>query len=160
MMERPVPSAPLEIRLLSPDDVSLMQSMSTVFGEAFDEVETYCGARPGAAYLAQLLSSEHFIALAALERGEVVGGIAAYELQKFEQERREIFVYDLAVASAHRRRGIATALIREMKAIAARRGAHVVFVQAEAGDGPAIALYSGFSRGEEALHFEIEVGDG
>nr|WP_017324751.1 GNAT family N-acetyltransferase [Synechococcus sp. PCC 7336] len=57
------------------------------------------------------------IALAALKHGEVVGGLAAYELQKFEQERSEIYIYDLAVSAAHRREGIATALIQELKSI-------------------------------------------
>jgi aminoglycoside 3-N-acetyltransferase I len=41
----------------------------------------------------------------ALQDGEVVGGIAAYELIKFEQERSEIYIYDLAVAATHRRKG-------------------------------------------------------
>ena len=40
-----------------------------------------------AAYLRRLPGSKYFIALAALKEGEVVGGIAAYALQKLEQER-------------------------------------------------------------------------
>ena len=88
-----------------------MESLSATFGEAFDEVETYGGKPPSAAYLRQLLGSDYFIALAALKNGEVVGGLAAYELKKFEQERSEIYIYDLAVAAAHRREGLATALI-------------------------------------------------
>jgi GNAT superfamily N-acetyltransferase len=60
-----------------------------------------------------------FIALAAVEGDAVVGGIVAYELEKFEQERSEIYVYDLAVAGPHRRQGIATALIEQLKTIAA-----------------------------------------
>ena len=49
-----------------------------------------------------MLGSDSFIALAASKGGEVVGGIAAYELKKFEQPRSEIYIYDLAVAAAHR----------------------------------------------------------
>jgi aminoglycoside 3-N-acetyltransferase I len=41
-----------------------------------------------------------------LKSGVVVGGIAAYELKKFEQERSEIYIYDLAVASEHRREAL------------------------------------------------------
>ena len=62
---------------------------------------------------------------------EVVGGLAAYELRKFERERREIFIYDLAVAQEHRRRGVATGAINELKRIARQRGAYVIFVQAD-----------------------------
>ena len=152
-----MPAGPCEVRLLAPDDVALMESLLTVFGEAFDEVETYCGARPSAAYLQRLLGSNYFLALAALKDGEVVGGIAAYELHKFEQERSEIYIYDLAVAEAHRRHGIATALIEHLRALAAIRGAYVIFVQADLGDDPAIALYSRLGVREDVLHFDIPV---
>lgn len=150
-------SAQLEIRELAPHEVALMNDMLTMFGKAFAEPESYGAAPPGAAYLERLLDSDYFIALAALKNGEIVGGIAAYELHKFEQERSEIYIYDLAVAASHRREGIATALILEMKKIAAARGAYVVFVQADAGDEPAIALYDKLGKREEVLHFDIEI---
>lgn len=152
----PACSSP-NIRLLGPDDVPLFEAMMTMFGEAFDEIETYTSDRPGPAYVERLLGSDSFIALAALESGEVVGGIGAYELRKFEQERSEIYLYDLAVAEAHRRKGVATALIQELKKEAAVRGAYVVFVQADHGDTPAIELYSKLGVREDVLHFDIEV---
>lgn len=150
-------SGNFSIRQLGPDDAATMESMLTMFGEAFDEVETYCARRPGAEYLRQLLGKGHFIALAALKNGEVVGGIAAYELHKFEQERSEVYIYDLAVAAMHRREGIATALIQELRRVSARRGAYVIFVQADLGDEPAIALYAKLGIREDVLHFDIAV---
>lgn len=89
-----------------------------------------------------------------------IGGIAAYELKKFEQERSEIYIYDLAVVAAHRREGVATALIKELKKIAAARGAYVIFVQADTAveDEPAIALYTKLGLREDVLHFDIPVG--
>ncbi len=153
-------SVPFSIRQLAPDDVALMEAMLTTFGEAFDEVETYGAARPSKAYLERLLGSDYFIALAALKNGSVVGGIAAYELRKFEQERSEIYIYDLAIAAAHRREGIATALIQELKKIAAARAAYVIFVQADIGDVPAIALYTKLGAREDVLHFDIAVAGG
>lgn len=89
-----------------------MEAMLEIFGEAFGEVETYSGNRPSAAYLKRLLGSDYFIALVALQDSEVVGGIAAYELIKFEQERSEIYIYDLAVAATHRRKGIVRKILR------------------------------------------------
>ncbi|MEO8175321.1 MAG: AAC(3)-I family aminoglycoside N-acetyltransferase [Sphingomicrobium sp.] len=148
---------------LERDDGALMNAMLTVFGAAFDEVETYGAARPGADYLTDLLASGAFIALAAIAGGSadrpdaVVGGLAAYELRKFERERSEIYIYDLAVVADWRRRGIATALIEELKAVAAARGAYVIFVQADRGDDPAIALYSRLGVREDVLHFDIPV---
>ena len=134
-----------------------MEDLLTVFGEAFGDVSTYNGARPSRAYLERLLGRDDFIALVALRGNEVVGGIAAYELHKFEQERSEIYIYDLAVATAHRREGIATALITELREIAASRGAYVIFVQADRDDAPAITLYTKLGVREDVLHFDIAV---
>jgi aminoglycoside 3-N-acetyltransferase I len=88
---------------------------------------------------------------------EVVGGLAAYELDNFEQDRREIYIYDLAVAPSHRRRGIATGMIGELKRIASKRNVYVIFVQADLCDSPAIALYESLGTKETAHHFDIEV---
>lgn len=134
-----------------------MRALLRMFGDAFDEVETYCNAQPTTDYLQCLLSKEYFIVLAALKQGEVVGGLVAYELKKFEQARSEIYIYDLAVAATHRRQGIATALTQALKTIAAERGAYVIFVQADRGDEPAIALYTKLGAREEVLHFNIAV---
>lgn len=146
-----------EIRCLAPTDTALMEALLDVFGEAFDDPQSYGAARPDAAYLARLLGRDSFIAIVALKDGAVVGGLAAYELHKFEQARSEIYIYDLAVTEAHRRRGIATALIAELQRIAARRGAWVIFVQADHGDDPAIALYTKLGVREDVLHFDIAV---
>jgi len=150
----------ISIRQLTPGDIALMEALSATFGEAFNDVHTHSGNRPGTAYLQQLLGSDCFIALAALKDGEVVGGIAAYELKKFEQQRSEIYIYDLAVAAAHRREGIATALIGELRKIAAARAAYVIFIQADIGDEPAIALYSKLGVRKDVLHFDIAVSGG
>ena len=96
-------STSFSIHQLTRHDQALMKALLAAFGDAFDEVETYVGSQPSAGYLEQLLGTDYFIALAALKNGEVVGGLAAYELEKFEQERSEIYIYDLAVAAPHRR---------------------------------------------------------
>lgn len=147
----------ISVRQLSANDLALMEDVLTTFGEAFNEVDTYSSSRPSNDYLKRLLNSDSFIALAALKNGCVVGGITAYELPKFEQERSEIYIYDLAVAAAHRRQGIATALIQELKKIAVARSAYVIFVQADIGDDPAIALYTKLGMREDVLHFDIPV---
>jgi aminoglycoside 3-N-acetyltransferase I len=153
MAERPG----FSIKLLHSDDVALLENLLTVFGEAFADPDTYGARRPSASYLARLLGNDSFFALVALVGGKVVGGLAAYELRKFEQERAEIYIYDLAVAEPHRRKGIATALIRELQRIGARRGAYVIFVPADLGDDPAIELYSKLGTREDVLHFDIPV---
>jgi aminoglycoside 3-N-acetyltransferase I len=143
------------VQQLGAADLPAMRRLLAMFGDAFDDVATYTAAQPGAAYLEGLLASDGFIALAAQRADQVVGGLAAYVLRKFEQQRSEIYIYDLAVDSAHRRQGIATALIAALKTIAAQRGAYVIFVQADLGDDAAIALYSKLGVREDVLHFDI-----
>ena len=147
----------INIRTLTRRDVADMRALLAMFGDAFGEVESYGSAQPDDDYLERLLGREHFIALAAVRDGAVVGGLAAYELEKFEQERSEIYIYDLAVAEDHRREGIATALIEALRAIARARGAYVIFVQADHVDPPAIALYTKLGTREDVLHFDIQV---
>ena len=151
------PSEAYDIQRLGAGHLELMEDLLTLFGEVFEMPETYGAARPRKAYMERLLGSEDFIALVALKEGRVVGGIAAYVLRKFEQERSEIYIYDLAVDGAHRRRGIATALIEALKPIGRDCGAYVIFVQADQGDEPPIALYSKLGTREEVLHFDIAV---
>ena len=95
------------------------------------------------------------IVLVALIKDRVVGGLVAYELEKFEQPRSEIYIYDLAVDESWRRQGVATALIDELRRIARERGAWVIFVQGDYGDDPALALYGKLGTREEVLHFDI-----
>ncbi|MCH8544116.1 MAG: AAC(3)-I family aminoglycoside N-acetyltransferase [Alcanivorax sp.] len=148
-----------EVRRVGRDELALMDDLLGLFGEVFGQPDVYGGQRPGAAYMRRLLGSGTFVALVAVQDGVVVGGLAAYELIKFEQERSEMYIYDLAVAEGCRRRGVATALIKMLKRIAAARGAWVMYVQADTGpeDEAAIALYSRLGVREEVLHFDIPV---
>lgn len=129
--------------------------MLAMFGEAFDDRATYTQAQPDDAYLKQLLSSGSFIAVAASSEAKVVGGLAAYVLPKFERARTEVYIYDLAVDAAHRRRGIATAMIEELKRVSRAIGAYVIYVQADHGDDAAISLYTKLGVREDVLHFDI-----
>jgi aminoglycoside 3-N-acetyltransferase I len=142
---------------LAPDDLNAMKGLLAMFGEAFGDVATYQEAVPDDAYLRRLLGKPDFIALVALDGDQVIGGIAAYQLEKFERARSEIYIYDLAVRETHRRQGVATALIRALQRIAAARGAYVIFVQADPGDDPAIRLYQSLGTREDVHHFDIPV---
>ena len=147
----------MQIRHLSPADDALFDAMLDLFGEAFEDRETFGDARPGPAYRRELLSDPNIVLLVAENDGAVVGALAAYMLRKFERERSEAYIYDLAVAQAQRRKGVATALIEALKPLAAARGAYVIFVQADYGDDPAVALYTKLGLREDVMHFDIRV---
>ena len=143
---------------LFPTDVPFLKALLKVFGEAFNDVSTYQDAVPSDTYLRSLLGEKNFIVVVAQdETGNVVAGLAAYELRKFEQARSEIYIYDLAVDERHRRKGIATALIKTLQGIAKARRAYVIFVQADQDDHPAIKLYESRGIRENVHHFDVPV---
>jgi aminoglycoside 3-N-acetyltransferase I len=139
-------------------DLALLKGLLNVFGEAFNDIPTYQDAVPSDAYLQSFLAKPHIVVLVALRKDRVVGGLVAYELEKFEQDRRELYIYDLAVAEEHRRKGIATKLIEELKRIGMERKAYVIFVQADEGDEAAIKLYESLGSKEHPYHFDIPIG--
>ena len=130
--------------------------MLAMVGDAFEQVDVYTDAQPSDAYIERLLASEAFIALVVVEGDAVIGSLAGYELQKFERERREIYIYDLAVDGRYRRQGIATALIDKLREIVRARGAYTIFVQADPSDEPAVALYTKLGVREDVFHFDIQ----
>ena len=144
------------VRRLGASQVDEMSALNTLFGSVFDDSDSYAAAPPGDAYLADILARPDVIALAAEAEGRIVGGLIAYVLAKLERDRSEIYIYDLAVAEEYRRQGIATALIAEIQRIAGEIGAWVVYVQADYGDEPAIALYEKLGQREDVMHFDIE----
>ncbi len=148
-------SFPFEIERLSSRQIAEMREALRVFADSFEEEENFFSAPPGDAYLRRLLSDGRFVLLAAKSDGKVVGALSAYELMKYEQERSEFYIYDLAVAKPFRRRGIARSLIEALKPIARDAGAWVIFVQADREDEPAVALYRSMGVEEQPLHFDL-----
>ncbi len=148
----------MTVRRLAANELTGMRALNALFADVFEDEAAYAHQRPDDRYLRDWLSNPNHFAIVAFEHEKLVGGLAAYRLQKFEQARSEIYIYDLGVKLTHRRRGIATALINVLKNIAAGLDAWVIYVQADHGDEPAIALYESLGEREEVLHFDIPVG--
>ena len=142
------------VERLGENDVQAMREANRLFFVVFGD-DAYRGDPPGEAHLRRLLADDRFIALIAREEGAMIGALAAYELVKFEAERSEIYIYDLAVREQYRRRGVATALIEALKPIAREKGAWMIYVQADPPDAPAVALYDKLGVREEVYHFDI-----
>lgn len=142
---------------LCPGDNKYFTAMLDVFAQAFDDSEHYSSARPTSDYRKALLARDDVVVLVALAGDDVVGALVAYELRKFEQERSEFYIYDLAVAEPWRRHRVATALINEVREIAKANGGWTVYVQADYGDDPAVALYTKLGSREDVMHFDLPV---
>lgn len=143
------------IQRLGPNDITQMRGINALFADVFEDPEHYAGTPPADEWLRAQLANPTVIALAALDGEAVVGALTGYVLAKLEQERSEIYIYDLAVAVSHQRRGIATALIGHLRDMAREIGAWVIYVQADHGDDPAIALYTKLGTREDVMHFDI-----
>lgn len=152
-------SPPRRMQVLGAADHAALRDMPALFGKAFEDPEQYGARPPGEAYLRLLLERDSFVTLTAFEGPRLGGGLAGNLLPKFEQERCEFCIHDLAVDAAHRRCGAATALIQELQRQARRCGSGRICVQADRGDDPAIALYSRLGRREGVLHFDIAPTD-
>lgn len=144
---------------LSISDLALLRDLINLFGEVFENSETYQGSIPHEKYLQDFLSSSNHIILTAQEEaGNVVGGLVAYELEKFEQERKEIYVYDLAVSKQNQRKGVASSLFAQLKLIAKEKGAYVIFVHADKSDTSAVSFYRSLADEEiETYNFDVKV---
>lgn len=148
----------VRIERLGPGGLPTLRALNELFGEVFGEPQTYAGDPPDEDWCRDLLAREDVILLVAVDGPQIVGGLAAYVLRKFEQARSEIYIYDLAVASGRRREGVATALIDEVRRIGRERKVWTIFVQADVvpEDEPARQLYRKLASDEiTALHFDI-----
>ena len=144
---------PCIVRRLTRDDTARFRELNAVFGEAFEDPGTYGDEPPSDDYFRGLLAKEHVIALVALVDDAVVGGLVGYVLDKFERARRE--VYNGGEQRQHRPGR--PLLIEHLRGIAATLGAWVIYVQADYGDEPAVALYTRLGVREDVMHFDIPV---
>jgi aminoglycoside 3-N-acetyltransferase I len=94
----------------------------------------------GAAHTA-LLADEHTIFLAAFQGIQAIGFVYGYELLRMDGAPSMLFVYELDVEAAYRRRGIATRLMTELERIARSRGISEGFVLTEPDNDAANTLY-------------------
>lgn len=127
----------LRIRRLVAADRALAAKMFAMMARVFGEQHSALTNR----YAARLLRRPEFWAIAALDRGEIVGGLTAHELPMTRIEEREIMVYDVAVRPGRRRQGVGRLLMASLLKGAARAGVRDVFVAAENRDVHAIRFY-------------------
>jgi aminoglycoside 3-N-acetyltransferase I len=130
----------IAVESLTQDETNKFAQLIDLFGEVFDDSQNYHSNRPTKEYLERFLADGAHIVLAAIMDGRVVGGLVAYVITKFEMERKEVFIYDLAVSGNYQRRGVGRSLMDKLKIVARDKGAYVIFVQADEGD-EAIKFY-------------------
>jgi aminoglycoside 3-N-acetyltransferase I len=84
------------------------------------------------------------IGVAVAEDGleEPVGYLLAYRLQRPDRQAAQMFIYEVDVAEAWRRRGLASALLEEIRRLARAEGMFEAFVLTSRGNEAARRLYT------------------
>jgi len=141
----------LEVRKLTPQDVSAFNSLIRLFSMVFEEKESDSRSE---SHLLNLLRNDHFVAMAAFYENEIVGGLTAYELPMYSSEESEILLYDLAITPKYQRMGIGKRLIQSLKEYCAENGINEFFVLAHEEDEHAVAFYlSTGGKSEKVVNF-------
>lgn len=116
----------MNVRLLGPGDEHVVEALAT---------------RGPPARAAELLADERTIFLVAFDGDEPIGLVLAYDLIRRHGEPSKLFVYEVDVAPAHRRRGAGTAMLNELARIARERGVARAWVLTDRANVPAMELY-------------------
>jgi aminoglycoside 3-N-acetyltransferase I len=145
-------SVNLEIKKLGAREIEAAKELFRLF-QLDDGVENPTSASDE--YLKKLLEKQDFHVLVAVENQKVIGGLTAYELLKYKKETSEMFLYEIGVAAAHRKKGAASALIEFLKQICLEKGINTIFVLAADGNLPALGLYEKTGgKGFQVIEFD------
>jgi ribosomal protein S18 acetylase RimI-like enzyme len=122
----------ISIRALAPGDDALVRAASALFDDPPDAVAT-----------ARFLTSDtHHLLLAVDDASDrAVGFITGVELTH-PDKGTELFVYELGVGEAERRRGIGRALVEALAAVGRSRGCRSMWTATEPDNDAALALYA------------------
>ena len=129
-----------EIVRAGTDEVGLVDAAAYLFDDAVD----------AAARDAFLADSRHHLLVARVE-GTVVGFVSGVETIH-PDKGTEMLLYELAVAPAHRRRGIGADLVRALGDLAVERGCYGMWVLTDNDNDAALATYRSARPSEESRH--------
>jgi ribosomal protein S18 acetylase RimI-like enzyme len=101
---------------------------------------------------------DHYF-IAAIEDENPVGFALVYELQRIDRLQPMLFLYEIGVAEASRRRGVASAMVEFLKSTCRERNCFKVFVITSQANEAALRLYSSrfgdAARREESVVFTV-----
>ena len=109
---------------------------------AEDAVRTFKKVSRTAGSLEAFLRNPANYLLVGEAEGRIVGFLTAHRLERADREACQMFVYEVGVAEEWRRRGVGTALLREIVALARAEGMFEAFVLTSRGNVPALHLYA------------------
>ena len=121
----------MEIRELGPGDLDIAMGAADLFDSP-----------PRHDATAKFLAAPSHHLLVAFEDGVPAGFITGVETTH-PDKGTEMFLYEMGVGDAHRRRGIGRALVRRLAELARERGCYGMWVATDEGNVAALATYEG-----------------
>lgn len=142
----------MDIKKLLSQDVNDFSKLIQVFENVF-EWENF--KFPTQAHLKKLLNNSNFFVFVAKDGDELIGGLTAHVLDRYDSEKPSAYVYDLAILTNYQRKGIGKKLMSTLNEYCEKNGFNEVFVQAETDDFQAVNFYRTTPISEElqATHF-------
>lgn len=140
----------MEIRQLGPDDTQLLLEAAHLFDES-----------PRSDRASAFLASDNSSCLIAYVEREPVGFVTGIDIRHPDKET-EMLLYEIGVDRAFRGRGIGSALVEALGAVAENRGHRGMWVLTDEHNEPAIRMYrtAGAGQAEPALLFEWDLAEG
>lgn len=142
----------IEITKLTRNQLSSFISLIHVFEKEF-EWEHF--VLPSGNYLQTVLDNPSFIVFVAMLDKEVVGGLTAHVLNRYDSEKPSAYIYDIAVLENQQRKGIGKLLIKTLSDYCVANGFSEAYVQAETDDLQAVNFYKStrFTGEMNVTHF-------
>jgi ribosomal protein S18 acetylase RimI-like enzyme len=97
---------------------------------------------PTSEYLVRFLSRPDNVLIVATMDGVPVGFLLAYLLDRADRDQQMMFLYEIGVAESHRRRGIGTRMITQLKRICSAQNVMKMWVPTGRSNVAATRLYA------------------
>jgi aminoglycoside 3-N-acetyltransferase I len=142
----------VEIIKLTPTNIDDFSDLIKVFANVFEWEDFVLPRRD---HLQRLLGNPNFLVFVGKTDKQVVGGLTAHVLDRYDTEKPSAYIYDVAVITNLQRKGIGKLLIASLNDYCKQNGFDEVFVQAETDDVQAVNFYKSTPISSElnATHF-------
>lgn len=144
-------------RILEPTDTALMRRLVGLICREHNQHDGFEAPAPERFDPAAWLRQDHLLAVVILDAGELVGGLAAFEVHPLGYERGELHVSQLAIRAGQRRREVAAMLVRTLARAARDRGLGRIMLEVDLLDFHAIAPLLPPVERKDRMQFEIPV---
>ena len=143
-----------KISRIEENDTERLIELVHLLNEVFEEPDKVASKR----HLTKLLSKPNFHAIVATKEDKVVGGLSAYELERYYTDKSELYIYDIAVKTELHNQGIGKKLINYLKDYSTKNDIEGIFVEAHSEDEQAVKFYeSTFGKSEKVDQFNFEI---